>query len=121
MRTRKSAVGFLAIFALAIGLPLLRPPSASAVLAPLTDDDYTKFNAPDQNGTQPVLKLQGGSPPLKDFLRFNLSVGSILPTGTTAAQVQKATLTLFVDTISTSGTFNVNALNAQVTPWTELT
>jgi hypothetical protein len=38
----------------------------------------------------------------------------------TSAQVQKATLTLFVDTITTGGTINVDTVSSS-TPWSELT
>jgi hypothetical protein len=43
-----------------------------------------------------------------------------LPAGLTAAQVQKATLTVFVDTVTTGGTINVDTVSSS-TPWGELT
>ena len=77
-------IGFLT-FAFALALPILRPPSALATMARLTDDTYTY---PGKNGGQNVLKLQGATSPLKPFIKFDLST---LPAGTTGADVKKAT------------------------------
>ena len=71
--------------AFALALPILRPPSALATMARLTDDTYTY---PGKNGGQNVLKLQGATSPLKPFIKFDLST---LPAGTTGADVEKAT------------------------------
>src|ERR1700678_4114725 len=43
-----------------------------------------------------------------------------LPPGLTAAQIQKATLTLFLDHVNSGGTINVDTVSAS-TPWGELT
>ena len=43
-----------------------------------------------------------------------------LPAGVTAAQIQKATLTLFLDHVGVGGTFNIDTVSAS-TPWTEST
>ena len=103
-------------FAFALALPILRPPSALATMARLTDDTYTKLGDPGKNGAQNVLKLQGATQPLKPFIKFDLST---VPAGTTGAEVEKATLSLFVDSVNTPGTFNVAAVN---TPdWDEAT
>jgi hypothetical protein len=43
-----------------------------------------------------------------------------LPAGVTAAQVQKATLTLFLDHVNAGGSINIDTVSAS-TPWSELT
>jgi hypothetical protein len=43
-----------------------------------------------------------------------------LPAGVTAAQIQKATLTLFLDHINAAGTINIDTVSSS-TPWGELT
>jgi len=43
-----------------------------------------------------------------------------LPAGLTAAQIQKATLTLFLDHVNSGGSINIDTVSAS-TPWSELT
>jgi hypothetical protein len=56
----------------------------------------------------------------------SLSVGLVqfdltqLPAGVTAAQIQKATLTLFLDHVNSAGTINIDTVSSS-TPWAELT
>src|SRR6266849_9812800 len=70
---------------------LLRPPTASAVPAKLTDDAYTQTGSATNNGTSGVLRV-AGSASQKSFIKLDLST---LPAGTTGAGVSKATLALF--------------------------
>jgi hypothetical protein len=51
------------------------------------------------------------------LVQFDLSQ---LPAGLTAAQIQKATLTLFLDHVNAAGTINIDTVSAS-TPWGELT
>jgi hypothetical protein len=51
------------------------------------------------------------------LLQFDLTQ---LPAGLTAAQIQHATLTLFLDHVNSSGTVNIDTVSAS-TPWTEST
>jgi hypothetical protein len=99
-------------------------------LAPSQDSYYVSGNGTN-NGTAPIVvvgqtgatTVQFGSGQLPvvggqnavGLIQFDLTQ---LPAGLTAAQVQKATLTLFVDAITSGGTINVDTVAGA---WSELT
>jgi collagen type I alpha len=58
-----------------------------------------------------------GSSSSVGLVQFDLTQ---LPAGLTAAQIQSATLTLFLDHVGSAGTINVDTVSAS-TPWNELT
>src|SRR5262245_13927094 len=72
----------------------------------VTDDAYTAVTSPNGNfGTSGALRVVAGAQLQRTYLKFDLV--STLPPGTQAADVMKATLTLWVNTISTPGSFDV--------------
>ena len=75
-------------------------PAASAIL---TGDTYTDANNPGENyGHTVTLKVDGSGAALKRaWIKFDLP--SVLPAGTTAAQISKATLKLWVNNVKTAG------------------
>ena len=75
-------------------------PAASAIL---TGDTYTDANKPGKNyGDTGILKVAGSGAALKRvWIKFDLP--SVLPAGTTAAQISKATLKLWVNNVKTAG------------------
>jgi len=91
-------------------------PSQDAYVVPLTSDNFGTATSIMVGNSIPIQPLKGpptSSPPSEGLVQFDLSQ---LPPGTTGAQVQKATLTLFVDSVNASGTININLANGQ---WTE--
>ena len=103
-RLTTSLLAFLLMWS---ALLLVRPPAASAVPGKLTDDAYTHAGSPTNFGVSGVLHVQ--EPPSttareKTFVQFDLSATmSSLPSGVTSADVDKASLTLFVDGVGASG------------------
>jgi hypothetical protein len=113
-------------------LALLPIAGFAQTLAPSQDTYYVPGNGAN-NGTAPTVVLGPtgastvqllpgqlpvvGAPSAVGLVQFDLTH---LPAGLTAAQIQKATLTLFADTITSSGTINVDTVSAS-TPWGELT
>src|SRR5213594_892571 len=84
--------------------PLLRPGlSLAGAGTHLSDDAYIASDSPASNyGAAPSLVLQG--PTSISFLKFDLSS---LPAGITGADVQKATLKVFVDSVTSGGSVEV--------------
>src|SRR5690242_1669378 len=98
----KMRVGALAL--LWTALLILRPPIALAVDAALTDDAYTIGGSSTNTGIQGVLHvIEAGAATQKTFIQFDLSSMSALPSPLTGADVDKASLTLFVDGLGASG------------------
>jgi len=83
-------------------------------LAPSQDAYYVTGNASNFGSATAVTVGSLGSIGL---VQFDLSQ---LPAGLTAAQIQKATLTLFLDHVNAAGTINIDTVSAS-TPWGELT
>jgi len=84
---------------------------AFAQLTP-SDDAYTNTASPTLNfGGKPVLDVQSVSQ--NSYIRFDLSP---IPAGYTGANIGKATLKLYVNTVTTAGSFNVDFVNGT---WTE--
>jgi hypothetical protein len=92
------------LFSSTLLLILLAAAAASAQITP-TDDSYTSTLSGSTNyGTSGVLDLQSGNKSTV-FVRFDLSA---IPTGYTGANVTQATLKLYVNSVPTGGTFNVD-------------
>ncbi len=87
---------------LAAGM-ILAPAMGWAQQTVLTGDTQINSAATATNyGKSTVLQIGGGYSTLLQF-----DVASLLPTGTTAAQVQHARLVIFVDNVTTAGTIDV--------------
>jgi hypothetical protein len=90
-----------------LSLPLLAS-LAMAQSAPPSADSYIRSSSAGSNyGTATTLQVRSG---YTSLLQFNLAP---VPTGTTVA---KATLRVYVDSVTTAGSFNVKPVNAA---WTE--
>src|SRR5580704_4096093 len=83
-------------------------------LAPSQDVYYVPGNG-SNFGTATTITV--GSSGSIGLVQFDLTQ---LPAGVTAAQIQKATLTLFLDHVNTGGSINIDTVSAS-TPWGELT
>ena len=100
----------IALLMLAV-LPLWPTRSFAGVEAVLTDDAYTSSSKPRAKfGKKKGLLV---SKKLRSFLKFSLST---LPSGTVAADVEKATLKLFASKRRKAGSFDVFAVTG---PWSE--
>lgn len=81
--------------------------------APVTGDAHVSQSVPAMNfGTLGTVNIGGGS---RGYLQFDLSS---LPAGTTAANISKATLLLFVNRVVVAGSIDVNAAGGA---WSEST
>lgn len=104
MRTRQ------ALFAIALAVSSL----AVAATVPPDGDTYTSSSLPASNfGSLGAINVGAGNTGL---IRFSLASG--LPAGTTSPQITKATLYLFVRTVSTPGNINLNLVAGA---WAEAT
>ena len=83
-------------------------------LAPSQDAYYVPGNG-SNFGTATTITV--GSSASIGLVQFDLTQ---LPAGLTAAQIQKATLTLFLDHVNSAGTINIDVVSS-ATPWGELT
>ena len=96
---------------------LVLPGNSLAQQAALTDDAYTASASPNtNNGASTSLSVGAGSKIANSYLKFKLT--SSLPPGTTADNIAKANLKLFVTSTSGTGSFNVYRVNSA---WTEST
>ncbi|HTR25536.1 MAG TPA: DNRLRE domain-containing protein [Terriglobales bacterium] len=85
---------------------LLLVAAASAQITP-SGDAYTNTAAPNNNyGNNALLGIR--SPSLATYIQFDFSS---IPAGYTGSNVAKATLKLYVNAVSTSGSFNVVYVN----------
>jgi hypothetical protein len=96
------------------GLALAPLAGFAQTLAPLADAYYVPGNG-SNFGTATTITV--GSSGSIGLVQFDLTQ---LPAGLTAAQIQKATLTLFLDHINVGGSINIDTVSAS-TPWGELT
>jgi len=79
-----------------------------------SNDAYTNTATPTSNfGAKPLLDVQSASQ--TSYITFDLSP---MPAGYTGANVSKATLKLYVNGVSTAGSFNVDLVNGA---WSEST
>src|SRR6266481_4118046 len=98
---------------------LVRPPAASAVPGKLTDDAYTIGGSPTNTGVQGIIHvIDAGASTQKTFIQFDLSSMSALPSPLTGADIDKASLILFVDGVGTGGSVDVRMVT---TAWNEAT
>jgi len=98
---------------------LVRPPAASAVPGKLTDDAYTIGGSSTNTGIQGVLHvIDAGASTQKTFIQFDLSSMSALPSPLTSADVDKASLTLFVDAVGAAGSIDLREVTSA---WNEST
>ena len=87
--------------------------AVSAQLTP-SDDAYTNTASPSNNfGAKPLLDVQSASQ--NTYILFDLSP---LPAGYTGSNISKATLKLYVNTVTSAGSFNVDFVNGT---WAEKT
>ena len=93
--------------------------SFSQVTLPVTDDAYVDSQAQNTNfGASPILRLRALTNPTRSqqiYLKFNLSS---LPAGAKTADIQAATLKLFVNSSSTSST-TFSSVTITCANWTE--
>ena len=83
--------------------------SGSTVYGQITPsgDAYTNSASPTENfGTSALLDVESASQ--NTYLQFDLSQ---LPSGFTGANIAKATLKLYVNAVTTAGSFNVDFVN----------
>src|SRR5439155_9716663 len=85
---------------------LMRPPVASAIPGRLTDDSYTTAGSGTTHGLVGVLHVTD-APSEKAFVQFDLAAVSTALPAVTGADVEKATLTIFVDGVGAGGMFDV--------------
>jgi len=84
---------------------------AQAQITPAADA-YTNTATPTTNlGTKPVLDVESGSQ--TTYIQFDLSS---IPAGYTSASIAKATLKLYVNAVTTAGSFNVDYVSGT---WSE--
>jgi len=101
------------IFALTLLLIAFSALSAFAQITP-SDDSYTLTSTPSVNfGAKTTLEVESSG--ATTFVRFDLSG---IPPTVTGAMVAKATLKIYVSTVTTAGSFNVDLVTS---PWTEST
>src|SRR5882762_8793710 len=88
-------------------LLLLSPAQASAQTLPVTGDSYTQQNPPNANtGTGGNLFVHGSTTADRNaYIQFSLTP---LPAGLTSSNVAIATMKLFVNIVTTTGTFDVH-------------
>ena len=96
---------FLAVW-IALAVALVWPADSFAVQATLTDDSFTVLTGAQSShvhGTKTNIHVSSTS---TGFLQFDLST---LPAGTTSANIEKATLSLFVTrrTVKAAGSFDI--------------
>src|SRR3984885_6230888 len=99
------AIGVLVLMPIA-GLTQTLDPSQDAYFVPGNGSNF---------GTATTITV--GSSSSVGLVQFDLSQ---LPPGVTSAQIQKATLTLFLDHVNSAGTINIDTVSSS-TPWGELT
>src|SRR5947207_417757 len=98
-----------------IALVVLAPQTSLAQQGTLTDDATVTIKKNDNHGTDATLRIEAGSGDASNvFVKFKLT--SSLPAGTTAADISKATLKLFVGKLHTAGSFDVFRV---LSPWSE--
>jgi len=117
----------------AIAMLGVAPSAGFAQTLPPSQDSYYVPSSGTNFGTAPTIIVgpTGGTsvqllPGQLPGVTSTIGVGLVqfdlthLPAGLAAGQVQKATLTLFVDTVTSGGTINIDTVSSS-TPWGELT
>ena len=98
---------------IAVLASLLGAPYACAQVFVPSADAYVVPGNATNFGTSPNITV--GSSNAFGLVQFDLSQ---LPAGVTAGQIQKATLTLFLNHVNSGGTINIDTVSS-TTPWTE--
>ena len=88
------------------------PLAAMAQSAPLAQDSYVVPGSATNYGSATTMNV-GGPNGAQALAQFDLTA---LPSGTTSAQIAKATLTLFLNKLGAAGTMNISVANGA---WTE--
>jgi hypothetical protein len=104
---KKSAIQKILMFGMAVVSPLLLAQSV-----PLSQDSYIVPAATTNFGAGATINVGGGGAS-QSLVQFDLTT---LPSGTTASNIGKATLVLFVNKVGVAGTVNVSAASGS---WTE--
>lgn len=92
---------------LLVVITAILPTSSYAADGVLKDDAFTQANTPNQNfGNSANLRVASG---VNTYLKFDLST---LPAGTTGSAIAKATLKLWVNAVTTPGSFDVRRLTS---------
>jgi hypothetical protein len=103
----------LLLFAVLLTSTLCPLTAAYGQITP-SSDAYTNTATPTTNlGTKPVLDVESASQ--TTYIQFDLSS---IPAGYTSASIAKATLKLYVNAVTTAGSFNVDYINGT---WSEKT
>ena len=93
----------------------LTPQASLAQQGTLTDDTTVMIKNSENHGTDARLRLEAGTGDASNvFVKFKLT--SSLPAGTTAADISKGTLKLFVGELHTAGSFDLFRV---LSPWSE--
>ena len=95
---------------------LFLPGVSFAVSAVLTGDTSLSSLSSTPSGNNGVLKIQQAAPAQLTLLKFNPVV--VLPAGTTGDDIAKATLKVFVNQVTTAGTFGIRVVTSD---WSEAT
>ena len=104
---------FATFYAVSLLLLSVLAVPALAQITP-SDDSYTLTSTPAVNfGAKTLLEVESAG--ATTFVRFDLSG---IPPTVTGAMVAKATLKIYVSTVTTAGSFNVDLVTS---PWTEST
>src|SRR5207245_141880 len=91
---------------------LLQPPAVSAVPGRITDDAFTVETSSSNFGISGVLHVVDAANAQKTFIKFDLSsLTSALPP-VTGADVDKATLTIFLDGVGSGGSIAVDEVTS---------
>src|SRR5437773_6089139 len=106
----QSSIQRLLLFALVlVAFSLLFSRTILAQDARLTGDASVSSGAPNtNNGGSATMIIRGGATVHRGFIKFDLSN---LPLGTTASQVAKAVLTVYVASLGGAGSMNVVVVN----------
>src|SRR5580692_3157473 len=95
-------------------LALLPAAGFAQTLAPSQDAYYVPNNGSNFGSG---ITVTVGSSSSVGLVQFDLTQ---LPAGVTPGQIQKATLTMFLDHVNSGGTINIDTVSSS-TPWSELT
>jgi hypothetical protein len=107
----RGEIRFLSLFAVVLLLALSSWTAAYGQIMP-SGDAYTNTVTPTTNlGTKPLLDVESASQ--TTYIQFDLSS---IPSGYTSASIAKATLMLYVNAVTTAGSFNVDYVNGT---WSE--
>lgn len=108
-----TVIGLIVLLAITFSAELFTQDSAAAG-AVLTGDSFTQTSAPNaNNGSNANLRIDNG---INSYVRFDLA--PMIPVGITGNDVAKATLKLYVNTVTTAGSFDVRRVTGN---WDEST